>query len=245
MGCGGHCSCSCGTDKAKGSNQGPSRFGAAIIGVLVLAVGVVGIAAAFQPEQKESPKTPPAAPAHTPAGEPEKKTTPPTTPSESDRYVLNHTMKRIDGTEESLKKYEGQVVLIVNVASKCGNTPQYAGLQKLYTDKKDAGLVVLGFPANNFLGQEPCSNKEISEFCTSKYSVTFPMFEKISVKGDDAHELYKKLAAQAAPIGGEPQWNFTKFIVDRSGKVVARFEPKVAPDAPEVLAKIDELLKSQ
>lgn len=167
-------------------------------------------------------------------------------PQQDPAYVLGYTMNRIDGTAQPLEEYKGKVIMMVNVASKCGLTKsQYPALEKLYASKKDAGLVILGFPANNFGSQEPGTNEEIQSFCTGTYGVEFPMFEKISVKGDDAHELYKKLAAQAAPIGGEPQWNFTKFIVDRSGKVVARFEPKVAPDAPEVLAKIDELLKAQ
>jgi len=226
MGCGGHCSCSCGTNKSKDPAQRPSRFGAAIVGVLVLGLGVVGVASAFQPEKKEAPKS----------------TTPtPATPSEADRYVLNHTMKRIDGTEESLKKYEGQVVLMVNVASKCGNTKQYTGLQKLYTDKKDAGLVILGFPANNFMGQEPGTNKDIAEFCTSKYSVTFPMFEKISVKGDDVHPLYKQLTTAFQ----EPDWNFAKYLVDRKGNVVAFYKAGTKPDNKELLAKIDELLAAK
>jgi glutathione peroxidase len=136
---------------------------------------------------------------------------------------------------------------MVNVASECGCTPQYQGLEKLYKEKKDAGLVVLGFPANNFGSQEPGSNEQISEFCTGKFGVTFPMFEKISVKGEDAHALYKKLAAQPKPIGGEPKWNFTKFVVNREGKVVARFDAqgKIARTGelePELVKKIDELL---
>lgn len=243
MGCGGHCSCSCGTNKSKDPAQKPSRFGAAIVGVLVLGLGVVGVASAFQPEKKETPKPPATAPATTPADgkEPEKKTPSTATPSEADRYVLDHNMKRIDGTEESLKKYEGQVLLIVNVASKCGNTPQYAGLQKLYTDKKDSGLVILGFPANNFRSQEPGTNKDIAEFCTSKYSVTFPMFEKVSVKGDDVHPLYKQLTTAFQ----EPDWNFAKYLVDRKGNVVAFYKAGTKPDNKDLLAKIDELLAAK
>lgn len=160
-------------------------------------------------------------------------------------YVLDRTMNRIDGTSESLETYKGKVVLIVNVASKCGLTKQYEQLEKLYQAKKDAGFVILGFPANNFMGQEPGTNEEIATFCRSEYGVTFPMFEKVSVKGDDACELYKQLAGLAAPLGGEPEWNFTKFVVDRSGNVVARFHPKVKPDADEVVAKIDELLAAE
>lgn len=161
-------------------------------------------------------------------------------------YALGFKVKKIDGVEQDLSEYKGKVVLIVNVASKCGCTPQYRGLEELYKAKKDLGLVILGFPANNFGGQEPGSNSEIAEFCTGK-GVTFPMFEKISVKGDDAHPLYKKLAAQPAPVGGEPKWNFTKFILDKEGKVVARYDAvgKIARTGevePEVVKKIDELL---
>lgn len=160
-------------------------------------------------------------------------------------YVLGYTMNRLDGTSESLETYKGKIVLIVNVASKCGLTKQYEQLEELYESKKDAGFVVLGFPANNFMGQEPGTSEEIAAFCKSEYGVTFPMFEKVSVKGKDACDLYKQLTALAPPLGGEPEWNFTKFLVDRSGNVVARFNPRVKPDADEVIAKIDELLASK
>ena len=179
---------------------------------------------------------------------PKDKPAPPAKPAEpsmaakEDSYVLGFTMKSLDGKDVDLASFKGKVVLMVNVASKCGLTPQYEGLQKLYADKKDKGFVILGFPANNFGSQEPGTDKEISEFCTSKYNVTFPMFSKISVKGDDTHPLYKKLIGQPAPIGGEPKWNFTKFLVDRTGHVVARFEPKTKPDDAAVIAKIDELV---
>jgi len=157
-------------------------------------------------------------------------------------FVLGYTKKLIDGTEKNLADYKGKVIVIVNVASKCGYTKQYEQLEALYAAKKDSGLVILGFPANNFGGQEPGTNKEIAEFCKSTFDVQFPMFEKISVKGDDQDPLYKQLAAQPAPIGGEPKWNFTKFVVDRSGKVVARFEPKTSPDDKEFTGKLEELL---
>lgn len=160
------------------------------------------------------------------------------------KSVLDLTMKRIDGTEESLKAYAGKVVLFVNVASKCGYTKQYAGLEKLYESRKASGLVILGFPSNDFGGQEPGSNKEVAEFCSATYGVTFPMFEKISVKGDDAHELYKLLAAQPDPVGGAPKWNFTKYLVDRSGRVVAKFGSGTKPESDELTSKIDELLKA-
>jgi glutathione peroxidase len=165
-------------------------------------------------------------------------------PSDDPSYVLGFKMKTIDGKKDlDLSEYKGKVILMVNVASKCGYTPQYDALEKLYESKKDKGLVVLGFPANNFGGQEPGSNDEISKFCTDKYHVTFPMFEKISVKGPDQHALYKKLAGQPEPIGGDPKWNFTKFVVDRSGHVVARFDAKNRTGLePELLKKIDDML---
>ncbi len=169
-------------------------------------------------------------------------------PSAADPYVLGFTVRSIDGKDVDLSQYKGKVVIITNVASKCGFTPQYEGLQKLYEAKKDEGLVILGFPANNFNGQEPGSNEEIASFCESSFGVTFPLLAKISVKGPDQHPLYKKLAAQPEPIGGDPKWNFTKFVVDRQGRVVARFDAEKAyvrtPELePALLAKVDELLK--
>ena len=160
-------------------------------------------------------------------------------------FVLEYTMHRIDGEAESLASYTGKVVMLVNVASKCGYTHQYEQLEALYRDKKDAGFVILGFPANNFKGQEPGSNEEIAAFCTEAYGVTFPMFEKISVLGDDQHPLYHQLAAQGEPLGGDPQWNFTKFLVDRSGRVVGRFGTKVSPDDREVITAVDRLLGAE
>lgn len=158
--------------------------------------------------------------------------------------VLTHTMKRLNGSEESLGAYKGKVILIVNTASKCGLTPQYKGLEALYEAKKDTGFVILGFPANNFMGQEPGTDAEISEFCAKNYGVTFPMFSKISVKGADQHPLYKTLTGLPEPLGGEIKWNFDKFLVDKSGKVVARFGPKTTPDDKDLVAKIDELVKN-
>lgn len=163
----------------------------------------------------------------------------------ADPYVLGHEMRRIDGTAEKLEKYKGKVVLIVNTASRCGLTPQYEALESLYRKHKEAGLVVLGFPANNFMGQEPGTNEEIARFCEERYSVTFPMFEKISVKGEDAHPLYKQLAAQPEPAGGEPSWNFTKYLVDRKGRVVQRFEPRVTPTDERLTGRIRELLGAE
>src|SRR6187455_3787524 len=127
----------------------------------------------------------------------------------------------IDGKETTLGEYKGKALLIVNVASKCGLTPQYEGLEKLYEDYRDKGLEVLGFPANNFLGQEPGTNEEIKTFCKTKYNVTFPMFSKISVKGADIHPLYQFLTSKETDpqFGGDITWNFNKFLVDRSGKL--------------------------
>jgi glutathione peroxidase len=158
---------------------------------------------------------------------------------------LDFTMKDIDGKDVELAKtYKGKVVLIVNVASKCGLTPQYEELQKLYDAYKARGLVVLGFPANEFGAQEPGTNAEIKEFCTSKYKVAFPMFEKIVVKGEGIHPLYKFLTEKESDpaFAGEIKWNFTKFLVGRDGKLAARFEPKVTPSAKEVAAAIETAL---
>jgi glutathione peroxidase len=221
------------------------RYACILAATLIGAGGIAGIGAWAQPAKTQPPKQPaPSAPPpkeHGPAAQPGKQ------PSQADdSYVLGYTMKRLDGKSESLETYKGKVVVIVNVASKCGYTPQYEHLQKLYESHKDKGLVILGFPANNFNAQEPGSNEEIAKFCKDKYSVTFPMFEKISVKGPDEADLYKKLEAQPAPIGGPPKWNFTKFVVDRSGHVVARFDAKKRDGLePELVAKVEELLKQK
>jgi len=153
--------------------------------------------------------------------------------------VHEFTLNSIDGKPAPLSAYQGKVVLIVNVASRCGFTPQYSGLEALYEKYKDRGFTILGFPANNFGAQEPGTNEEIKTFCSSKYNVTFPMYSKISVKGDDKAPLYQFLTA----TGGEIQWNFTKFLVDKNGQVVARFEPKVTPESPEVAAAIEKALR--
>jgi glutathione peroxidase len=152
--------------------------------------------------------------------------------------IHEFTMNSIDGKKVSLAEYKRNVVLVVNVASRCGFTPQYAGLEAIYRKYKDRGFVVLGFPANNFMGQEPGTNEEIKEFCTRKYDVTFPMFAKISVKGDDKAPLYQFLTQ----TGGEIPWNFTKFLVGRDGKVITRFEPKTTPDSPDVATAIEAAL---
>lgn len=177
--------------------------------------------------------------------------------SQVDKTLFDFTMTTIDGQERSLREYEGKVVLVVNVASKCGLTPQYEALERLYEDKKDEGFVILAFPANNFGGQEPGTNEEIKAFCTERYEVTFPLFAKISVKGKDQHELYRWLtsrpeapegsesgstAAEPGAVGGQIAWNFTKFLFGPDGKPVARFEPRTTPDDPALVAKVEELL---
>lgn len=166
-----------------------------------------------------------------------------TEPGDDPRYVLGFEMDRLDGTPESLETYEGRVVLMVNTASRCGFTPQYEGLQALYEEFEDEGLVILGFPANNFMGQEPGTDEDIAEFCRVNYGVTFPMFSKISVRGDDAHPLFKRLAAIGKPQGGEPRWNFTKYLVGRDGRAEAMFPSSVAPGSDELRGRIVALLR--
>ncbi|HLW77190.1 MAG TPA: glutathione peroxidase [Bryobacteraceae bacterium] len=146
--------------------------------------------------------------------------------------IYDYTVKSIDGQQVPLSTYKGKVVLLVNVASRCGYTPQYTGLEAMYEKYKSQGFVILGFPANNFMSQEPGTDAEIKTFCSTKYNVSFPMFSKISVKGDDKADLYKYLTDQTAnpASGGEIKWNFTKFLIDRNGKIVQRFEPAVAPE---------------
>jgi glutathione peroxidase len=171
--------------------------------------------------------------------------------------VYDISTKRIDGTPASLGDYAGSVMLVVNVASKCGLTPQYDGLEKLYATFRDRGLVVLGFPANNFDGQEPGTEKDIQEFCRSVYGVDFPMFSKLSVRGDDQAPLYKLLtdAQPRRTLNATPRpnavkhedekdvrWNFEKFLVSRDGKVVARFDPDVVPLDPIVVSAVEREL---
>ncbi len=158
--------------------------------------------------------------------------------------VYDFTLPSIDGDPTPLSNYKGKVVLLVNVASRCGFTPQYSALESLYEKYKDQGFVILGFPANNFGSQEPGTNAEIKTFCSTKYNVTFPMFSKVSVKGDDTTPLYQYLTQRANPaVAGDIKWNFTKFLVDRNGQVVERFEPPVKPDSPEIVGAVEKLLK--
>jgi glutathione peroxidase len=154
------------------------------------------------------------------------------------------TLKTIDGKDQSLADYRGKTLLIVNVASRCGLTPQYAGLEELYRAKKDQGLVVLGVPCNQFAGQEPGTEAEIKDFCSTKYDVTFPMFSKVEVNGAGRHPLYTWLtSAQSAPEGpGDITWNFAKFVIDGEGRVAGRFSPKAAPTAEALVETIDRSL---
>jgi glutathione peroxidase len=152
--------------------------------------------------------------------------------------------RRLNGASESLDRYRGEVVLIVNTASRCGYTPQYEGLQSLYTRYRERGFRVLGFPSNDFAGQEPGSDAEIGEFCRMNYGVEFPMFSKVRVKGADAHPLYAWLTGLPEPIGGPVKWNFQKYLVDRSGAVVARYAPDVSPEDAALVRDIERLLAS-
>src|ERR1044071_4677612 len=154
-------------------------------------------------------------------------------------------LKDIDGKDTSLKAYKGKVLLIVNVASKCGLTPQYKGLEALQEKYKDKGFTVLGFPCNQFGSQEPGSNAEIKEFCSSTYNVTFPMFDKLDVNGPHRHPLYTALAGKESPFPGDIKWNFGKFLVGRDGKIIKRFEPRTAPDSPEVTEAIETALAAK
>ena len=154
--------------------------------------------------------------------------------------VLNHTVKTIDGKEVKLADYEGKVILVVNVASKCGLTPQYKALQAEYEKYKDQGFVILGFPCNQFGSQEPGTEEDIQKFCSSKYNVTFPMFSKIDVNGTGTSPVYVALKAK---FPGDIKWNFEKFLINKKGEVVKRFAPTVKPDAKEVTAAIEAELK--
>lgn len=171
--------------------------------------------------------------------------TPTAAPPQRDLYEF--TVKDIDGKDVKLDAYKGKVVMIVNVASKCGYTSQYEGMESVYKKYKDQGLVVLGFPANNFMGQEPGTEKEIKEFCSTKYGVTFPMFSKISVTGVDQHPLYTYLTSKESnpAFGGDIAWNFNKFLLDRSGKIVARFGSKDKPEGDAVTAAVEKYLAAK
>jgi glutathione peroxidase len=160
---------------------------------------------------------------------------------------LNFTMKGIDGKDVDLSKFKGKVVMIVNVASRCGYTKQYAALQSMYQKYEKDGFVIVGVPANEFGRQEPGTNEKIAEFCKSKYGVTFPMLSKVVVKGKGTCPLYEYLTSKDTnpKFAGTISWNFTKFLIGRDGQVVARFEPRVAPDAANVISAIDDELKKK
>jgi glutathione peroxidase len=158
--------------------------------------------------------------------------------------IYDFTLPSIDGKPMPLADFKGKVVLMVNVASRCGYTPQYSGLEALYEKYKGRGFVILGFPANNFGAQEPGTNEEIKTFCSRKYNVTFPMYSKVSVKGSDQTPLYQYLTKDTdKAVAGDIKWNFTKFLVDRQGRVVQRFEPDVTPDSAQVVSSVEKLLK--
>jgi glutathione peroxidase len=154
-------------------------------------------------------------------------------------------VKDMDGKDVSLSDYKGKAVLIVNVASKCGYTKQYAGLETIYRKYKDQGFVILGFPCNQFGGQEPGTNEEIKEFCSTKFDVTFPLFDKIEVNGANRHPLYVALAGKDSPFPGDIKWNFNKFLIGKDGKILKRFDSKATPESPEVTGAIESALAAK
>ena len=165
--------------------------------------------------------------------------------AETPASLYSVPLKDINGKPTSLKAYQGKVFLVVNVASQCGLTPQYQALEAVHQKYQAKGFSVLGFPCNDFGAQEPGTNEEIKQFCSTKYTVTFPLFDKLHVKGPEQHPLYAILSGKAAPFPGDVKWNFGKFLVGRDGKIIKRFEPSVTPDAPEVTQAIDAALASK
>ena len=161
---------------------------------------------------------------------------------EAAKALLDLSARRLAGSEEPLSRYRGEVLLIVNTASECGYTPQYAGLQTLYERYRENKFNVLGFPSNDFGEQEPGDDRQIGAFCKSNYGVEFPMFSKVRVLGADAHPVYAYLTSLPEPVGGPVEWNFQKYLVDRNGDVVARFESETEPDDPALVAEIERLL---
>mgnify|MGYP001166118852 FL=1 len=158
--------------------------------------------------------------------------------------VYDFTLNDIDGKPVSLSQFRGKAMLLVNTASFCGNTPQYTYLEKMYEQYREKGFEILAFPANNFGQQEPGTNAEIKDFCHTKYSLSFPLFSKISVKGDDKHPLYRYLTEQS-PFPGEVEWNFQKYLIDRSGKVVARYHHRTKPSAPDIVQDVERVLAAR
>jgi glutathione peroxidase len=163
-------------------------------------------------------------------------------PAMAETNLYDIPLKDINGKAASLKDYQGKVLLLVNVASRCGYTPQYSGLEALFEKYQKRGFEVLGFPCNDFGSQEPGSNEEIKQFCTSKYQVTFPMYDKLHVKGAEQHPLYAALTGPNSPFPGDVKWNFGKFLVGRDGKIIKRFDSGVKPDAPELTKAIEAAL---
>lgn len=167
------------------------------------------------------------------------------TAADDHECALNFKAKTIDGKDVDLEDYEGKVVLVVNTASRCGLTPQYAGLQSMYEKYKEKGFVILGFPCNQFGSQEPGTNSEIKSFCSTKYNVSFPMFSKIDVNGEEAAPIYKYLTSKdVKPAGkGRISWNFEKFLIDRDGNLIGRYSPRTRPDDAELVKAIESELK--
>ena len=165
------------------------------------------------------------------------------TAGESPLYAI--PLKDIDGKATTLKQYEGKVVLVVNVASKCGYTPQYESLEALWQKRREKGLVVVGFPCNDFGSQEPGTEDDIKKFCTTKFNVSFPMFAKVHVNGPEQHPLYEALTGKESPTPGPVKWNFGKFLIGRDGKILARFDSGVKPDAPELVTALDAALAAK
>jgi len=186
---------------------------------------VIGFAFGCQPGYSSEPTTSEAASEHGTANPP----------------IYQFTMDDIDGHPVDLKRFQGKVLLLVNTASLCGNTPQYGGLQTLYEQYQKQGFEILAFPANNFGEQEPGTNEEIKSFCYTKYALDFPLFSKISVKGEDTHPLYQYLT-QNSPFPGEIEWNFQKFLVDRQGNVIARYRPGLKPLSKHIVTGIEQAL---
>ena len=159
--------------------------------------------------------------------------------------IYDIKLKDIDGKDTTLSAYKGKVLLIVNVASKCGFTKQYTGLEATYQKYKAKGFVVLGFPCNQFGGQEPGSNEEIKQFCSSKFNITFPLFNKMDVNGDKRHSLYDALTGKNSPFPGDIKWNFTKFLIAKDGKILKRYESATTPESPEVIEGIDAAITTK
>ncbi len=163
----------------------------------------------------------------------------------ADSNLLDIPLKDIDGKATSLKAYQGKVMLVVNVASRCGFTPQYKGLEALHRKFKEQGFTVLGFPSNDFGGQEPGTTAEIKEFCSTNYDVTFPMFDKVKVKGSGQHPLYAALTGQSSPFPGDVGWNFGKFLIGADGKILARFDSRVSPESADLISAVEKALAAK